>query len=184
MSRIGKKPVDVPAGMTVSIRDRCVTLEKGAKKLSMTHRPEVSVTWDEAGRKINCSVPEDRRGDKPTKAYWGLTRALIGNMIEGLDKGYEKKLDVVGVGWGAQVQGNTLKLNVGYCNPVELPVPSDLDVSVDRHIITVKGFDKQMVGQFAATVRSKRKPEPYNGKGIRYLNEQIVRKQGKSVVGR
>ena len=106
------------------------------------------------------------------------------NRIDGVTKGYGKRLDVVGVGWGAKLQGQTLILNVGYCNPVEMPVPTGLEVSVERSIITVKGCDKQAVGQFAAACRATRKPEPYNGKGVRYYGEQIIRKEGKAVVGR
>lgn len=184
MSRIGKKPIAIPTGVTVSIADRVVTVEKGSKRLSMTHRPEVSVVYDVAAKTVCCTIDESKLKDKPSKAYWGLTRALIQNMIEGVTKGYEKKLDVVGVGWGAKLQGQTLILNVGYCNPVEMPVPAGLEVSVERSIITVKGCDKQAVGQFAAACRSTRKPEPYNGKGVRYYGEQVIRKEGKAVVGR
>ncbi len=184
MSRIGKKPVDVPLGFTVSVADRVVTLEKGGAKLQMTHRPEVQVEWNADDKKITCVIPENRMRDKQTRAYWGLTRSLIQNMVVGLSEGYVKRLEVVGVGWGPAIQGNTLKLNVGYCDPVMVPIPSILDVTVERQIITVKGADKQAVGQFAAMVRAKRKPEPYNGKGIKYFGEQIIRKEGKAVVGR
>ena len=184
MSRIGKKPVAIPTGVNVTISDRVVTVEKGGNRLSMTHRPEVSVEITDDKKSVCCTIAENKMKDKPCRAYWGLTRALIQNMIEGVTKGYEKKLEVVGVGWGAKIQGQTLQLNVGYCNPVEMPIPAGLDVQVERQIITVKGCDKQMVGQFAAAARSKRKPEPYNGKGVRYFGEQIIRKEGKSVVGR
>ena len=184
MSRIGKKPVSVPAGVNVSIQDRIVTIEKGSNRLSMTHRPEVAVEYDADVRQVCCAIPEDSMKDKPSKAYWGLTRALIQNMVDGVSNGYEKKLEVVGVGWGAKVQGQTLLLDVGYCKSVEMPIPIGLDVNVERQIITIKGCDKQMVGQFAAAARAKRKPEPYNGKGVRYFGEQIIRKEGKSVAGR
>lgn len=184
MSRIGKKPVAVPAGVNVSIQDRVVTIEKGGNRLTMTHRPEVSVVFNGDDKAVCCTIPEEKLRDKPSRAYWGLTRSLIQNMIDGVTKGYEKKLEVVGVGWGAKIQGQTLQLNVGFCKPVEMPIPAGLDVQVERQIITVKGCDKQMVGQFAAAARSKRKPEPYNGKGVRYFGEQIIRKEGKSVVGR
>lgn len=185
MSRIGKKPVAVPAGVDVNVAsDRTVTIGKGSEKLHIRHRPEVAVAWDNTKRQLLCTVPENRMRDKTTKAYWGLTRALLQCMVDGVTKGYEKKLEVVGVGWSPALQGNKLILNVGFAKPVEIPIPAGLKVTVDKQIITVRGADKQTVGQFAATVRSKRKPEPYNGKGIKYTDEQIIRKEGKAVVGR
>lgn len=184
MSRIGNKPVNIPAGVTVKIADYTITISKGETKLQMTHRPEVDVVLNEADKQIVCSIPENKMNIKQYKAYWGLTRALIQNMIVGVTTGYEKKLEVVGSGWGPKLQGNTLVLNVGYCNPVEMQVPAGLNVVVERQIITITGPDKQAVGQFASMARSKRKPEPYNGKGIKYFDEQIIRKQGKAVVGR
>ena len=184
MSRIGKKPVPVPADVKVGLQDRTVVIEKGNKRLQYTHRPEGQVEWNEGECQFVCTIPENRMRDKQTKAYWGLTRALLRNMVEGVSKGYERKLEVVGVGWGASLQGNTLVLNVGYAHPVRLPVPPGVEVTVERQIITVRGADKQAVGQFASTVRAQRKPEPYNGKGVRYTDEQIIRKQGKAVVGR
>lgn len=184
MSRIGRKPVSVPAGVSVSIHDRVVTVEKGGNKLQMTHRPEVDVAWNEGDRQVVCSIPEAKAGDRQTRAYWGLTRSLIDNMIVGVTTGYEKKIEVVGVGWSPAMKGNTLILNVGYCNPVEMTIPAGLDVTVERQVVTIRGCDKQQVGQFAAAARSKRKPEPYNGKGVRYFGEQIIRKEGKAVVGR
>jgi large subunit ribosomal protein L6 len=113
------------------------------------------------------------------RAYWGLTRALIANMIVGVTTGYSKKLEVVGVGWGAKLQGQALQLNLGYTNPVHKPVPAGIEIVVEGPMITVTGTDKQAVGQFAAQLRAARKPEPYNGKGIKYVNEVIIRKQGK-----
>jgi len=184
MSRIGNKPVNVPAGVNVTVNDRTVTIEKGGARLQMTHRPEVDVQWNDGERQIVCSIPQDKMKHRPSKAFWGLTRSLIDNMVVGVTKGYEKKLEVVGSGWSPQLQGNKLILNVGYCNPVELMIPNGLDVQVERQIVTVKGYDKQAVGQFAAMARASRKPEPYNGKGVRYFGEQIIRKQGKAVVGR
>ena len=179
MSRIGKKPVDVPAGVKVSVNDRTVTLEGPKGSLSFTHRPEVSVEFAESDKALTVTPDEKTAGDKKTKALWGTTRALLSNMIEGVTKGYERKLEVVGVGWGAQLAGQTLKLNVGFANQVEVPIPQGLTVVVEKQLVTVTGADKQAVGQFCAKVRSKRPPEPYNGKGVKYLDEVIRRKQGK-----
>jgi large subunit ribosomal protein L6 len=181
MSRIGKQPVQVPSGVRVTIdtQSRTVTVEGPKGKLSMTHRPEVSVTWDEGENRIICSITPEQMKVGQNRAYWGLTRAVIANMITGVTEGYSKRLEVVGVGWGARLQGQTLQLNVGYSQPVLKPVPADLQVSVEGSVITVAGSDKQAVGQFAAQVRAARPPEPYNGKGIKYADEVIIRKQGK-----
>ncbi len=184
MSRVGKKPVPVPAGVNVTVANRTVTIEKGANKLQVTHRPEVSVQWQPDKREIVCTIPESKMRDQAYKAYWGTTRSLIQNMIRGVTKGYEKKLEVIGVGWNANVQGNKLVMNLGYSKPVELPVPAGIKVAVERQFITLTSPDKQAIGQFAATIRAKRKPEPYNGKGVKYADEQIIRKEGKTVVGR
>ena len=181
MSRIGKKPISVPSGVRVTIdtQSRAVNVEGPRGKLSMVHRPEVSVTWDEGENRIVCSIPPDQMRVGQQRAYWGLTRALIANMILGVTEGYTKKLEVVGVGWGAVLQGTTLQLNVGFCNPVMKPVPRGIELAVEKNFITVTGTDKQAVGQFAARVRATRPPEPYNGKGIKYVDEVIIRKQGK-----
>jgi len=184
MSRVGKKPVAVPAGVNVTIADRHVTIERGGSKLQVTHRSEVEVQWQPDKREILCTIPETRKRDQACKAYWGTTRSLIQNMVKGVTKGYEKKLEVVGVGWNANVQGNKLVMNLGFSKPVELAVPAGVKVVVERQIITLTSPDKQAIGQFAATIRSKRKPEPYNGKGVKYFDEQIIRKEGKTVVGR
>ncbi|MHC4126999.1 MAG: 50S ribosomal protein L6 [Planctomycetota bacterium] len=181
MSRIGKKPIQVPGGVRVTIdtQSRAVTVEGPKGKLSMTHRPEVSVTWDEGENRIICSIGPEQMKLGQNRAYWGLTRSLIANMITGVTAGYTKKLEVVGVGWGAKLQGQTLQLNLGYSDPVMKPVPAGVEITVEGPMITVTGSDKQAVGQFAAVVRAARPPEPYNGKGIKYVDEVIIRKQGK-----
>lgn len=180
MSRIGKKPIQVPKQVNVSVADREVRVEAGGRSLRYEHRPEVRVRWDEGDRLLRVEVDEALAGDRQARAYWGLTRSLLSNMVEGVVKGYEKTLEIVGVGWGAEVKGQTLELKVGYANPVVLPIPAGLEVSVDRQFVRIRGADKQLVGQFAAQVRAVRKPEPYNGKGIKYTDEIIRRKQGKA----
>jgi large subunit ribosomal protein L6 len=181
MSRIGKKPIIVPAGVRVTIdrQSRKVQVEGPKGKLSMIHRPEVTVTWDAGENRVLCAPGADEPQAGPARAYWGLTRSLIANMIAGVTTGYQKKLEVVGVGWGPKLQGRVLQLNVGFSHTVELPIPDGVNVAVEGTIITVTGADKQAVGQFSARARSSRKPEPYNGKGVKYLNEVIARKQGK-----
>ena len=178
MSRIGNKPIPIPAGVKVSVSGNTVTVENSGKKLDFTHRPEVSVKVDEEAK----SVTVERSGNnREARAFHGLTRSLINNMVIGVTKGYEKKLEVVGVGYVAVVQNNELQLRVGYANEIHKPIPAGLEVTCpDQTHIVVKGADKQMVGQFAAEVRAARKPEPYKGKGIRYDGEQIKLKPGKA----
>jgi large subunit ribosomal protein L6 len=181
MSRIGKKPITVPSSVKISLdpKTRTVSVEGPKGKLSYVHRPEVAVSWDESEKRITCSIPEDVLNIRQMRAYWGTVRACIQNMITGVTDGYTKKLEIVGVGWNAKPQGKTLQLNIGYCHPIELTPPDGVEFAVNAQVITITGADKQAVGQFAAVVRSKRKPEPYNGKGIKYVGEHIIRKQGK-----
>jgi len=177
MSRIGKKPVDVPKGVKVSVSDRTVNVEGPKGSLKFEHREEVAVVVED--NKVSVNVDDSIAGEKRVRALWGTTRALIANMVEGVNKGYEKKLQIVGVGWNGQVNGQVLKLNVGYANPIEAPIPMGVNVAVEKDIVTITGADKQAVGQFAAGVRAKRKPEPYNGKGLRYHDEVVRKKEGK-----
>ena len=178
MSRIGKKPVAIPSGVKVSVADREINIEGKLGKLVWTHRPEVEVKVDEEAKEVVVSRKKDDREDR---AYHGLTRALIQNMIVGVTEGYEKKLEVHGVGYLAAIQGDQLQLRVGFANEIHKKIPAGLDVSCpDQTHIVVKGIDKQKVGQFAAEVRAARKPEPYKGKGVRYEGEQVRRKAGKT----
>jgi large subunit ribosomal protein L6 len=179
MSRIGNKPVEIPSGVKVGISDRDITVEGPLGKLQYSHRPEVAVDCDEEKKCVRVARQKD---DRQSRAYHGLTRALIQNMVEGVTKGYEKRLEIVGVGYLAAVAGDTLQLRVGFANEVHKKIPAGLDVSCpDQTHIVVKGADKQAVGQFAAEVRAVRKPEPYKGKGIRYEGEYVRRKAGKAV---
>jgi len=180
MSRIGKKPIEIPAKVKVTIKDRVVTVEGGGATLQMTHRPEVQVGWDESEKSIIVSIDEARMKERQMRAYWGTTRALIQNMVDGVSKGFEKRLEVMGVGYTAAVTGDALELKVGYAEPLRIPIPEGVDVSVERAIVTVKGVDKQKVGQFASKVRKARNPDPYKLKGVRYVGEEIQRKQGKA----
>lgn len=176
MSRIGKQAIELPAGVKFSIADDVVTIE-GKSKLTMTLPPHVAVELED--NKIRVSLTDDSR---QANAMWGLTRSLLNNMVIGVVTDFKKELQIVGVGYRAQINGNTLVLNVGYSHPVEYTVPEGVKVSVvDNTKIVVEGADKQAVGQAAATIRRFRKPEPYKGKGIRYVDEQVILKEGKSV---
>ena len=181
MSRIGKKPITVPAAVKIALdpKTRTISADGPKGKLSFAYRPEVIVTWDESEKTIVCAIPEAQLKIGQMRAYWGTTRSRIQNMVSGVAEGYSKRLEIVGVGWNAQPQGKTLRLNVGFCLPVDMTPPAGVEFEVGNNIITVSGPDKQAVGQFAAEIRSKRPPEPYNGKGVKYVGEQIIRKQGK-----
>jgi large subunit ribosomal protein L6 len=180
MSRIGKKAVTVPAGVKIALKDRTMNVEGPKGKLNLTWRPEVVVKWTESEKAINVALAEGLTTEnKEANAYWGSTRAHIRNMIEGVTKGYEKNLEVVGVGWTAALAGKNLKLVVGYANPIILAIPVGVTVTVEKQFVKIVGADKQAVGHFAASMRAVRKPEPYNGKGIKYTDEVIKRKQGK-----
>lgn len=176
MSRIGKKPVAIPSGVTVSVADSVITVEGPKGKLDFTHRPEITVTVEEG--KVVVSRDDETR---TSRELHGLTRALVNNMIEGVTKGYERKLEIVGVGYLANIAGDTLQLRVGYANELHQKIPKDLTVTCpDQTHVVVQGCDKQRVTQFAAEVRSLRKPEPYKGKGIRYQGEHVKIKPGKA----
>jgi large subunit ribosomal protein L6 len=179
MSRIGKKAVEVPAGVKVAVQGNSVSVTGPLGTLKMQYRPEVAVKWVESEKAITVAPAPGHEENPEASAHWGTTRALIRNMIEGVTKGYERNLEVVGVGWSAAVAGRNLKLVLGFANPIQVPIPEGLKVAVEKQLIKVQGPDRQVVGQFAAEVRSKRKPEPYNGKGIKYTDEVIKKKQGK-----
>jgi large subunit ribosomal protein L6 len=176
MSRIGKKPVDIPAGVTIGVANRVITVEGPKGKLTFTHRPEIRVSVEEK----EVVVARDGE-DRTSRELHGMTRAIINNMVEGVTKGYEKRLEVVGVGYLASIAGDTLQLRVGYANELHRKIPSDLNVTCpDQTHVVIEGCDKQRVSQFAAEVRALRKPEPYKGKGIRYQGEQVKIKPGKA----
>lgn len=176
MSRIGKKPIAIPAGVKVTVADGAVTVE-GKAKLSLPLPPLVSVAVE--GSEVIVSRQDEERA---SSAMQGLARSLINNMVIGVSTGFKKELQIVGVGYRAQISGNKLVLNLGYSHPIEYMVPEGVKVTVADNVkITVEGADKQLVGQAAATIRRFRKPEPYKGKGIRYVDEQITLKEGKSV---
>ena len=180
MSRIARKPVMIPAGVKVAVNpaSRTVNFEGPKGKLSMTYRPEVGVKHEGANVEVTMDPAIVELGSN--RAFWGTTRALIATAVEGVLKGYEKKLEIVGVGWGAKVQGKKLVLTVGFANTLDVAIPDGVKVEVVQMMITVSGPDKQAVGEFASKCRAKRKPEPYNGKGIKYTTEVIQRKQGKA----
>jgi large subunit ribosomal protein L6 len=176
MSRIGKMPVPLPSGVKVEIQGTRIKVAGGKGALERNLRPEIAVTHEH-----NQLVFKPKGGGRQVAAYWGLTRTLVANMVAGVDKGFSKVLAVEGVGYRAAAEGSKLTLNVGYSNPVQFLLPEGVSAAVDKsNNITISGIDKELVGQTAAKIRAIRKPEPYKGKGIRYADEHIVRKAGKS----
>ncbi|MFO0817221.1 MAG: 50S ribosomal protein L6 [Pirellulales bacterium] len=176
MSRIGLKPVPILDGVKVSVAGRTINVEGPQGKLSWEHRPEVAVAVE--GKEVVVKRLSDER---QAKALHGLTRSLIENMVAGVKSGYEKRLEVIGVGYVVSIQGKQVALRVGYANEVKKEIPTGLKVTCpDQTHIVIQGCDKQLVGQFAAELRSVRKPEPYKGKGVRYQGEQVKIKPGKS----
>jgi len=189
MSRIGKQPIPIPDGVKVVLKDRCVSVEGPVGKLQWTHRPEIAVQFDESGKII---LVTRQRDDRLSRSLHGLTRSLIANMVAGCKTGYLKALEIYGVGYGVQCQADKLTLNVGKSHPVIFDVPAGLTVEVqtpqargetEPARFTIKGADKQAVGELAARARKCRPPEPYKGKGVRYAGEHVRRKAGKAFAG-
>ncbi|MBL6997057.1 MAG: 50S ribosomal protein L6 [Phycisphaerales bacterium] len=181
MSRIGKQSIAVPSGVEVNLNtnDRSIGVKGPKGNLSFDWRSEVDVKFDDG--LINCVIAEGAEVTRQARALWGTTRSRINNMVEGVTKGFTKKLKIVGVGWNAKAQGQTIVLSIGYCHTVDIQAPDGVTFEIEKGTeITITGADKQAVGQFAAVIRSKREPEPYNGKGIMYHDEIIIRKAGKA----
>lgn len=176
MSRIGRLPIAIPAGVDVKLQDNTLTVKGPKGQLVKTFHKDMQITIEE--KEILVTRPSD---NKTHRSLHGLTRSLIQNMVDGVTKGFEKTLEINGVGYRAQKQGNKLVLNLGYSHPVEMVDPEGITVEVPANTkIIVKGIDKQMVGEHAANIRKQREPEPYKGKGIKYADEYIRRKEGKA----
>ena len=179
MSRIGKKPIQIPEGVEVKAEGSRVVVKGPQGEIERKIRPEVNV--ENKDGQVIVSVKESSRNR--SKPFWGLTRTLIFNMIEGVFKGHQKQLEIQGVGYRASLEGEDLVLAVGYSHPVKIKKTEGINFKVEKNIITVSGIDKEAVGQIAAKIRKVRKPEPYKGKGIRYVGEYVRRKVGKKAVG-
>ena len=176
MSRIGRMPITLPAGVSVKTSNGAVTIEKG--KASLTHRLPEGIACQVEGTKVTLTRRDD---DRRQRALHGLMRALVANAVKGVHEGFVRDLDIVGIGYKAQVNGRVLQLALGYSHPVDYPIPDGIDIAVDKQThLTVKGADRQLVGQVAAEIRGLRAPEPYKGKGIKYSNEVIRKKAGKA----
>ncbi|HEY0965320.1 MAG TPA: 50S ribosomal protein L6 [Candidatus Saccharimonadales bacterium] len=175
MSRIGKLPIEIPSGVTITVDSDAITV-KGAKgELTVPHLSDVTVALED-----NKAVVTRKDDERIAKAQHGLQRALLNNAVEGVTKGFEKKLEVNGVGFRVAMSGADLEMALGFSHPVKYKAPAGVQISTNKMEITVSGIDKQQVGQVAAEIRALKKPEPYKGKGIKYADEQILRKAGKA----
>jgi len=176
MSRIGKEPIPLPGGVKVELKGKHIKVIGAKGALERDFRPEVEINQEDGQLVVTING-----NSKRVLAFWGMTRTLVNNMVLGVVNGFEKKLIVEGVGYRVKVSGSTLTLNVGFSNPVAFTLPEGIKADVNKdNVITIAGIDKELVGQTAARVRDIRKPEPYKGKGIRYIDEHIVRKVGKA----
>ncbi|WP_010652080.1 50S ribosomal protein L6 [Oceanobacillus massiliensis] len=176
MSRIGLKPVEIPEGVEIKLNGTTVTVKGPKGELSRELHPDMKVKIED-----NVLTVERPTDHKDHRALHGTTRSLIGNMVEGVSKGFEKSLEIIGVGYRAQKQGNKLVINAGYSHPVEIDPIDGIEIDVPKNTqLTVKGIDKELVGAIAANIRAIRPPEPYKGKGIRYTDEYVRRKEGKT----
>jgi large subunit ribosomal protein L6 len=176
MSRLGKKPVMLPEGVSVTIDNQTVTVKGPKGELTNTFHKDMKISLED-----NNVVVERPSDSKLHKTFHGTTRSLINNMVIGVSEGFKKDLVIKGVGYRAQLQGKTLVLNAGYSHPVEMEIPEGITIEVPKPVnVSVSGINKELVGEFAANIRAVRKPEPYLGKGIRYSDEQIRRKEGKT----
>ena len=175
MSRIGKQPITLPAGVEARIAADSVTIKGSKGELTSPLFPNITVEQEGSVLSVLCSDMETKK----TKSYYGLVRALLASNVVGVSKGFEKKLELRGVGYRAQAQGKKLNLSLGFSHPVEYALPDGVDAVVEKSIITISGIDKQRVGQVAAEIRAFRPPEPYKGKGVRYVDEHVAMKEGK-----
>ena len=177
MSRIGKKPISIPDGVSVKKEANRVIVNGPKGELDWELHPVVDIDITEG-----IIIVRPVAKSKKTPAIWGTTRARIQNMVDGVTRGFEKKLEIEGIGYRALLDGQNLQLSIGFSHPVKVPVPPGIKLSVEKNVITVSGIDKDLVGETAARIRSMKKPEPYKGKGIRYQGEVVQRKQGKRAI--
>lgn len=180
MSRVGKDPIILPEGVTVELNLPYVVVKgpKGELRAELNALVSVVESTEESGRVLTVSV--ENTNDKNARSQWGTARSILANLVQGVHEGFSKSLEVIGVGYKANVQGKTLVVSAGYSHDVPLELPEGITASVENNVITVSGSDKQLVGQVASRIRKIRKPEPYKGKGIKYVDEVVRRKAGKT----
>lgn len=175
MSRVGKKPIQIPVKTKVVYKDRVLSVQGEKGVLTRTIHPDVDLKIEDRTMTILVS-----RQDKKTRALWGMTRALISNMVSGVSSGFERALEINGLGYRAELKGNNIELQLGYSHPIQFPLPDGITAKVDKNIIRLSGIDKDLLGLTASSIRRLRPPEPYKGKGVKYAEERIIRKAGKT----
>jgi large subunit ribosomal protein L6 len=175
MSRVGKKPIALSDKIKVSYTDRILTVTGEKGTLTRMIHPAVDLTVDENSLSVTISGT-----DKKTRSLWGMTRALVANMVTGVSQGFERALEINGIGYRAELKGNAIELNLGYSHPINFPLPDGISASVEKNVIKLSGIDKDLLGYTASTIRNFRPPEPYKGKGVKYAEEYVQRKAGKT----
>jgi large subunit ribosomal protein L6 len=175
MSRVGKKPIPIPEKTKITYKDKVLSVQGEKGVLTRTIHPDVDLKIEEK----TMTILVDRQ-DKKTKALWGMTRALISNMVSGVSAGFERALEINGLGYRAELKGNSIELQLGYSHPIAFPLPDGITAKVEKNIIRLSGIDKDLLGLTASSIRRLRPPEPYKGKGVKYAEERIIRKAGKT----
>jgi large subunit ribosomal protein L6 len=175
MSRVGKKPIPIPEKTKITYKDKVLSVQGEKGVLTRTIHPDVDLKIEDK----TMTILVDRQ-DKKTRALWGMTRALIANMVSGVSAGFERALEINGLGYRAELKGNSIELLLGYSHPIQFPLPDGITAKVDKNIIRLSGIDKDLLGLTASSIRRLRPPEPYKGKGVKYAEERIIRKAGKT----
>jgi large subunit ribosomal protein L6 len=175
MSRVGKKPIGIPEKVKIAFSDNVLSVQGEKGTLTRTIHPDVRLNIDNAFLTVSIDLM-----DKKTRSLWGMTRALISNMVTGVSKGFERDLEINGIGYRAELKGNNIEFNLGYSHPIDFPLPEGISAKIDKNIIKLIGVDKELLGYTASTMRALRPPEPYKGKGVKYAEEHIQRKAGKT----
>jgi large subunit ribosomal protein L6 len=175
MSRVGKKPIEISDKIKITYTDRILTVQGDKGTLTRTIHPDVNVNIDDNALTVTID-----NMDKKTRSLWGMTRALIANMVTGVSQGFERALEINGIGYRAELKGKNILFNLGFSHPIDFPLPEGISAIIDKNIIKLSGIDKDLLGYTASTIRSLRPPEPYKGKGVKYAEEHIQRKAGKT----
>jgi large subunit ribosomal protein L6 len=175
MSRVGKKPIEISDKIKITYSDRILTVSGDKGTLTQTIHPDVNLNIEDKSLTVTIE-----NKDKKTRSLWGMTRALVANMVTGVSKGFERSLEINGIGYRAEMNGKNILFNLGYSHPIDFPLPEGISAVIEKNIIKLSGIDKDLLGYTASTIRSLRPPEPYKGKGVKYADEYIQRKAGKT----
>lgn len=175
MSRVGKKPIELSEKIKITYTDKVLTVAGDKGTLSRTLHPDVNINIDDNTLTVTIETM-----DKKTRSLWGMTRALISNMVTGVSQGFERALEINGIGYRAELKGDKIEFNLGYSHPINFPLPEGISANIEKNVIKLSGIDKDLLGHTASTIRSLRPPEPYKGKGVKYAEEFIQRKAGKT----